>query len=1087
MAAPPRNPPPKAPPGPASAAPGAPAQPRQAPAKPAWPGAATPAPPPPPDPVALAADIQRATALQAAGNHAAAEPFWLRVLAADPGHAGAMHGLGLAARLRGERAVALRWLKQAADTAPGQLPHQVELANELRADGRFAEAEAAYRRALRLEEENPTVLAGLGHCARARGEGAVALGWFRRAADAAPRQPALQVEFGTELRNVRRLPQAEAAFRRALMVDADYHPAIIGLALCARAAGDSGMAIARFRQAAEAAPWHLGTLIELGTELRGAGRNEEAEEAYRRVLATDPGNPGACIGLGLVARARGDSAAALAAFEAVCRAAPRHAGAQMQLGTELRMLGRLDEAEAAFGRALALEPANPAALAGLGHCARARGNSGGAAEWFRRAVAATPANPRLRFELGTELRLLGRVAEAEVEFRAGLEQDPRSAGCMIGLGLCARARSDRAAALDWFERAAATGDAAWLLQAAAAFRQVSAHARAAEVLAPLLRPGAEEARAWASIGLTERAASRPEASLQAFRRAVELAPNDPATLVELGIETRNAARPGEAARLFRQALEHRPRFAPALLQLALQARLAADGDEALRLLREAAEAHPHDQVVAMELAQLLGEAGELEAALAVVDGWEAAHVSTAETRVRRIDLLRRAGLLPEALALARRHLAEAPEQFWVWSLRFRLELLLGNIAEAEACLDAARPVNDAEAGHVALCRALLAAEDWRLDEAAPACREAISIHPADNGARLQLAQLQMLRLETREARQLLKDAHRRDAAAALLRGASPHYSQGFYGPILDDFELDAAALAELRALRGTPQAAAVAPLLDIARRFPDSTAAAVTTLLALARAGLIATREPPPPRPDDATIPRTIAQYWNTKDLPPDVAALTRTWAEMNPGYVHTVHDDESALALIREEFGAPLADRFARIRVPAQRADVFRTVLLLSRGGFYADADDRCLAPLDGFARTGTGFVGFHEDLGSLGNNFLGCAPGHPLLRRAFDMASSAMLRRDPDGIWLATGPGMFSRAFVAELAAAPLPPAEWLAGVTILHRSVLRRHVAFHCGAAYKLKGEHWVQARTGRTRKPAAEAPRRARALRRPPPAG
>jgi mannosyltransferase OCH1-like enzyme len=81
----------------------------------------------------------------------------------------------------------------------------------------------------------------------------------------------------------------------------------------------------------------------------------------------------------------------------------------------------------------------------------------------------------------------------------------------------------------------------------------------------------------------------------------------------------------------------------------------------------------------------------------------------------------------------------------------------------------------------------------------------------------------------------------------------------------------------------------------------------------------------------------------------------------------------------------------FKRAREPAQRADIFRLAYLANHGGFYADADDRCLASVGSFVPPDPRFVAFHEDFGTLGNNFLAVAPA---TRSSSSPSNSAPMR---------------------------------------------------------------------------------------------
>jgi mannosyltransferase OCH1-like enzyme len=98
-----------------------------------------------------------------------------------------------------------------------------------------------------------------------------------------------------------------------------------------------------------------------------------------------------------------------------------------------------------------------------------------------------------------------------------------------------------------------------------------------------------------------------------------------------------------------------------------------------------------------------------------------------------------------------------------------------------------------------------------------------------------------------------------------------------------------------------------------------------------------------------------------------------------------------------------------------------------------------------------------YQEEYGTVGNNFIAVIPGHPVIRRALQHAVNSVNRGDRDLIWLATGPGLLTRALVEVLIKNP----SWravLKRVAILDRGKLAQGVASHCMTAYKKTSRHW-----------------------------
>ena len=74
-------------------------------------------------------------------------------------------------------------------------------------------------------------------------------------------------------------------------------------------------------------------------------------------------------------------------------------------------------------------------------------------------------------------------------------------------------------------------------------------------------------------------------------------------------------------------------------------------------------------------------------------------------------------------------------------------------------------------------------------------------------------------------------------------------------------------------------------------------------------------------------------------------------------------------------------------------QADFFRLAYLNIRGGFYADADDKCIRPLEKLLRKDVQITLVQEDFACIGNNFLGTIPGHPIIKQAFNHNAAEFL----------------------------------------------------------------------------------------------
>ena len=198
-----------------------------------------------------------------------------------------------------------------------------------------------------------------------------------------------------------------------------------------------------------------------------------------------------------------------------------------------------------------------------------------------------------------------------------------------------------------------------------------------------------------------------------------------------------------------------------------------------------------------------------------------------------------------------------------------------------------------------------------------------------------------------------------------------------------------------------------------------------------------------------------MTQFWDS-DLPDDVKRLCDEWSRQE-GFGYERFSAAEALHFIGETGAASVALAFRRAREPTSQADLFRLYVLYLRGGFYIDADDRLIGPLDGLDRGGKDLIVCLEDWGTAGNNFIAAAPGHPVIERALNAAITTLNSSDNEMIWLATGPGLLTRCLAGYIA----EDAKRLSRVQILDVHELPRAVGAHCATSHKYSRRHWVSA--------------------------
>ncbi len=232
-------------------------------------------------------DRPRLRRLFEAGDLNGARGLAERMLARQPEHAFALHVLGLVQFSLGDAVTAAATLQRSLQGKPDASVYS-DLGVVLRTQGRYAEAEAAYRRALQLDPALVPALGNLGNVLLDQHKPDEAEIVLTRALQHAPDQPWLLRNLALSLMARGAFDSAETSLRRALAItpdDAEAHETLGALL------GQSGRPIeaeAHHRAALPALKERHRGLSNLAITLQMQGRHAETEQCYREALAARP-------------------------------------------------------------------------------------------------------------------------------------------------------------------------------------------------------------------------------------------------------------------------------------------------------------------------------------------------------------------------------------------------------------------------------------------------------------------------------------------------------------------------------------------------------------------------------------------------------------------------------------------------------------------------------------------------------------------------------------------------------------------------------------------------------------------------------
>lgn len=801
--------------------------------------------------------------------------------------------------------------------------------------------------------------------------------------------------------------------------------------LACRAAAEFLAAASHFAAAASLCPDSIGALLELGFTYLQAGELDQAWTAYARAQEMDEGHPQALSGLGGICRQRGDLAGAAAYLRRAVALGADNQALRCEFATVLAELGETGEAGDIFTAILAESPQSWSALAGLGLCARRRGDHAGAFKLFLRASRLAPRHQGLLGEIAFTLRRLGRPNAAASVYTAMLRANPGEAPAHQGLCAIAHARRDFAAAIA-HGRAACDADPhnpAIGLALCAVLRDAGDLHEAEIRLQSTLAVWPAHAASWLELGFLLRARSDRAAALAAFRRAAELG------VAQAGLESATEylalGRPRDAEAAYRSMLLADPLHEAALTALAELECLAVRYDACIALCDSILATNSRAIGVLRLRARALIAGGDHHKALDAASDLDGMPGDAEELSCLKLEIFRLCGRRDKAEAVLGAPPFLQPRRFGPWFEAVQARLGLLDCAGAATLLLSPPPLTAFETALVHGARGKLAELQWRLEDAIEEYTSAIEGGAGDSGTHLDLARLYLLHADTGHAAEHLRRALAMNATALLLRGESLNGSQTLPGHVLNELQLDARLAAALARLGNGPSADQIVDVMGLVRSHPDATPAALCLMRILRQSGVLASDAVR----DGNSIPATLVQYcaeWGAQNAQFD------TWAELNPGFVTRRYDRAASLRYLASHADGDTLTAYMRAANETQAADLFRLAYLFHEGGYWIEPDQDGIGPLCLCAPGHAQLVAFTDGFAAIDTRVIGCVPGEAVIARALHLAKRAILRGDCDNVWLATGPGLLTRAFAGCLSAEGDNWCGWLRQRRIADRAV-------------------------------------------------
>jgi len=183
--------------------------------------------------------------------------------------------------------------------------------------------------------------------------------------EATPRSVKLHYDLGAVFEERRDFAQAGGEYKKAVVLEPHYEPALAGLGNVDLNLGRAKEASQMFQKALQLKPDDVKTVTNYGTALQALGEIDAAKEQFQRAISLAPDNDDAYCDLGVLLFSTGDAEAAVRQFDQAAKINPSDPTPLFNLAAVYQKSGRPDLAIRLYERVLQLSPGDPDAISAL--------------------------------------------------------------------------------------------------------------------------------------------------------------------------------------------------------------------------------------------------------------------------------------------------------------------------------------------------------------------------------------------------------------------------------------------------------------------------------------------------------------------------------------------------------------------------------------------------------------------------------------------------------------------------------------------------------------------------------------------------
>jgi tetratricopeptide (TPR) repeat protein len=332
----------------------------------------------------------------------------------------------------------------------GDDKRQAAIASEQQ--GRYLDAEAAWRAVLESQPTDAEAYAHLGFLEAQKGDYKEAVPLYRKAIALNPSMPGLQLNLGLSLFKSGAMKEAADTFMPLLKDQPPSSPEALRLTtligLARYGSGDYAAAVPFLEQATAADPQNLPFRLALAHSCLWSKQYQCVLDVYHQILTLNAESAEADMLAGEALDEMKDKAGATQQFRAAVKADPKEPNVHFGLGYLLWGLLQLDEAAQEFQAELDNNPDHALALTYLADCRMKLNKPEGAIALLERAIRIDPSIGLAHLDLGILLGNAGRKDEAlrELEIAVNLNPDDENVHWQLARFYQATGRRDEAKA-----------------------------------------------------------------------------------------------------------------------------------------------------------------------------------------------------------------------------------------------------------------------------------------------------------------------------------------------------------------------------------------------------------------------------------------------------------------------------------------------------------------------------------------------------------------------------------------------------------------------------------------------------------------